>query len=121
MGQDHPRMPWKSALERMWMTPDSVSASDIITIGPNQMSASQARPSLSSSSQVTTRQSRMAEMPASATIVLLTPGHGDVTHPPITARKIRERVVSRRLMGPICASSSAACARAAWVSRTSGG
>src|ERR1017187_9395951 len=74
--------------ERILTTPAWLRASDIMTSGANQMSASQACFSESRSSQVMTRASKSAERPAIATKVLEMPCQGDVTQPAMTPRKI---------------------------------
>ena len=95
------------------MTPISFSVSAIITSGANQISASQARCSASRSFHVSTRASRIAETPASATNVFEMPCHGLVTHPAITPSMIATSHFSSRLSGPIAANSARASSRAA--------
>ena len=60
------------------MAPPRESSSDIMISGANQMSASQAFFSSSRSSQVSTRASRIAQSPASATNVYTTARVGNV-------------------------------------------
>src|ERR1022692_2331639 len=94
------------------MVPFSFMASDIMTRGANQMSASHARCSSSRSSQSITRANSRAHRPESATKVFDTPCRGEVTQPVMTANMMATSHFSARFMGPRRASSTRAMARA---------
>src|SRR5450432_3277557 len=124
-GHGHPPMRLNSFAEKYFTTPNSFSASDIMMSGANQISASQAFRSASSSSQVKTRNTRSAERPASATNVLGNPYHGkpcsdEVTQPAITPSITTISHVSSRISGPRRSSSARANSRAGAMSVISG-
>ena len=110
----------KSPLLSTLMAPFSLRASHIITSGANQIRASQARCSLSRSSQVMTRASSRAHSPLSATKVLEMPCNGEVTHPAMTPSMIATSHFSAVRSGPRCASSVWAMWRAPAISCNSG-